>query len=59
MVLMTKRRVSRFESQNWKDELTILCQRLAALESPTKDSSVGMASSHNPTVFAPLYLLLG
>lgn len=38
--------------QNWKDELIIFSQRLTALEGATRDSSVGIAFSHNPTEFA-------
>lgn len=40
------------DAQNWKNDLTILRQRLAGLEGATQNSSVGMAFFHNPTVFA-------
>ena len=39
-------------NQHWKVELSVLRQRLAALEGATQDSSIGMTSSHNHVAFA-------
>eukprot|EP00268_Persea_americana_P031529 TRINITY_DN30740_c0_g2_i2.p1 TRINITY_DN30740_c0_g2~~TRINITY_DN30740_c0_g2_i2.p1 ORF type:complete len:160 (+),score=29.43 TRINITY_DN30740_c0_g2_i2:785-1264(+) len=45
------------DSQNWKDELLLLRQRLEALEGVTQDAYVGMASFSIILLLLPLLLL--